>query len=134
MPWSSGNLEDNPAFRVLQAQLDQVRRKMGLISTGQTKLAAVVNDQATAADKRFRIAVKTIGLSLVGAVTVEFVWSSPLPSATYKVDVNCSALMGMPTVTVVSQTATGCTVSFVPGLLATNAVVIALAVAPAATT
>lgn len=128
MPWGSGNLEDNPQFRVLQVAVQQIRTRLGITD----RAAAAATTAASGADKRFRIAVKTVGLSLLTPVSVDMVWSTPLPSATYKVDVNCSALVGMPVVTIANQSAAGCTVTFTPSVIATNAVVIALAIAPVA--
>lgn len=133
MPWGAGNLLDNPEFRRLQVAVDRIQARLGIVDRRATDAQTASAMAAASTDKRFRIAVKNVGLSLIGVVNVDLVWSSPLPSATYKVDVNCSALIGMPTVTVTNQTAAGCTISFSPGLAVTNATVIALAIAPVTT-
>ena len=110
----------DPDFIALQAQVARINKRLGI----------TVNSGATAA-KRFRIAVKVLGLSLANIpVQFDVVWSTPLLTDSYNVDVACSALLGMPTVTVSNQTKDGCTITFTPTLVVTNATVIALAVAP----
>lgn len=110
----------DPDFIALRAQVERINRRLGI----------TVNAGATAA-KRFRIAVKVLGLSLANvAAQFDVQWSSPLATSTYNVDVACSALLGMPTVTVTNQTTTGCTITFTPTLVVTNATVVALAVSP----
>lgn len=121
----NGNLATRVDIENLQAQIRQLQVKT-------TRTVALVNGVPVAAAKRFRIATKTLGLTLAGVtVTFDVVWSSPMPTAVYNVDVACSALLGMPTVTISAQTTAGCTVSFVTPLIATNAVVIVLGVSAA---
>lgn len=127
MPWGAGNLLDNPEFRRLQLSMQRLEAQLLAEKARANALAISTN----AADKRFRIGVRTVTLSILGSTNVDFVWSSPLPSATYKVDVDCSALVGMPAVTITNQTATGCRVSFAAGLLSASVTVVALAIAPA---
>jgi predicted TIM-barrel enzyme len=133
MAWDSGSFSSNPEWRAMVTRVELLERRLRAMGVATTAYQNSNNQAAATAAKRFRIAVKNVGLSLVGTVTVDITWSSPLPSAVYNVDVACSALLGMPTVTVTNQTAAGCTISFVPGLLATNATLVALAVAPAST-
>lgn len=121
-----GRLSANPEFVALQNQVRQIQQKLSATSR-------VANTAApTQAAKRFRIACKTLGITLAGAaVSFDVVWSAPMPTDVYNVDVACSALLGMPVVTVSALTKTGCTVAFVTPLLATNAVVIVLGVSAA---
>jgi hypothetical protein len=104
----------------------RLERKLGITN-------AAVEGSVTLAAKRFRIAVKVLGLSLAGVpVVFDVQWSSPMPTAVYNVDVACSALLGMPTVVVTNQTKSGCTITFTPSAVVTNATVIALGISPAA--
>lgn len=124
-PFGRGGVRSDPEFERLRQQVQAINRRLGIVAADTSAASPVLTA------KRFRIACKTLGLTLAG-VTVNFdaVWSSPMPSDVYNVDVACSALLGMPTVTVSNQTKNGCTVSFVTPLIATNAVVIAFGVSP----
>lgn len=127
---SPGRLGNNPEFQALRAQVAMINRRLGI---QQTVTNAVVADGAQPA-KRFRIGVFITGglISGGGTVTGTVTWSSPMPSDVYNVDVACSAVTGQLTSTVTSQTATGCTVSFVaPLTILGGATCIVLGVAPA---
>lgn len=127
MPWGGGNLQGNPMWRTLVQRVGQIERRLGITNT-----ATIVNTQMTAnTAKRFRISIRTVTLSLLTPVDVTVQWSTPMPSATYNMDVSCTAMLGMPTVTVVSQDANGATIRFTPTLAAVGATVMVLAVAPA---
>jgi uncharacterized membrane protein len=116
-------LADIPAYQSLLRRIERLESR-----TTQTGAVA-----STASQKRFRIAATQTAILLgAGASTsVSVVWSTPMPTDTYKVDVAVSALLGQPVsnIQVTSQTAAGCTVSFtVPALLALGTAVTLLAV------
>lgn len=115
-------------------EMDRIAARLSALS----KKISRVNITATSAQtmsvqsaKRFRIgAFQTI--ALLSNVTGTVKWSTPMPSADYKVDAACPALANMPAYTVTNQTAEGCTVTFTsPSLLAVGTIVIVLGVSPA---
>lgn len=127
MPWGSGNFQDNPAWRALMTRVGQIERRLG-ITTKDT----IVQQQMTAQTaKRFRICIRSVTLSLLTPIDVTVTWTTPMPSASYNMDISCSALVGMPAVTIVSQDANGAVIRFTPTLAAVGAFVVVLAVAPA---
>jgi hypothetical protein len=113
-------------YEALQARLSRIERRLGITSK-------VATTGITLAAKRFRVAVKVLGKVKAGdSVALDVVWSAPMPSDVYNVDVACSALRGIPSVAVSAQTAEGCTISFTAPSVADDATVIALGISPAA--
>lgn len=126
-PWGGGNFQDNPLWRALVARVGQIEKRLGITTNAVNTNAVMTANTA----KRFRIAVRSVTLSLLTPVDVTVQWSTPMPSAVYNMDVSCTAMLGMPTVTVVSQDATGATIRFTPTLAVAGATVVVLAVSPA---
>lgn len=125
---SPGRLGNNPEFMALRNQVNMILKRLGLQQVQ-------VNVQGTQVAKRFRLAAfQTSSLiSLGGTVTGTVVWSTPMPSEVYNVDV-AVALNNMtsPIATISNQTAAGCTVSFTaPVAIALGVTVVVLGVAPA---
>lgn len=127
MPWGSGNFQDNPVWRALLTRVMAIEQRLGI-----TQQSAASNAQMTAASaKRFRICIRSVSLSLLTPIDVTVTWTSPMPTASYNMDISCSAMVGMPAVTVLSQDANGAVIRFTPTLAALGAYLVVLAVSPA---
>lgn len=113
----------------LQREIERLKSQIKAIRTKQATTSTMVTEQA----KRFRVGIFVTPLTILGGqVQGSVVWSTPMPSESYKVDAACSAMSTMPSYTITNQTQTGCTVTFTaPLLLAAGTVVIVLAVSPA---
>jgi hypothetical protein len=123
-PGRATPFDNTVRYRALEQRVAVLERKLGV--TARTAATG------TLAAKRFRIAVKVLGVSLAGIpVQIELKWSAPMPTDVYNVDVACSGLTGMPTVAVTNQTKEGCTVTFTPSVVVTSSTVMALGISPA---
>lgn len=131
MPWQGGSFGNNPEWNALNTRIAALEKRLG-VNTTQT---AQVSAGLKTTPKRFRIAVAQVKLNKATEPAVlDVVWSSPLPSATYNVDVSCTAALHIGTPLVTNQTAEGCTITLDPTSVATGAVVVVLAIAPAPST
>jgi len=125
--------------RDLRREVADLRSKFRIFGRRLSRTDATANAaNAMSLDsaKRFRIAVFVTPLTILGAqVTGSVKWSSPMPSATYKVDAGMSIQGTALTYSITNQTADGCTVTFTaPILLAAGTIVVVLAISPAPAT
>lgn len=127
-----GSNED--ALRSLKARID------ALDKVATRAMSTATNSTVTSA-KRFRIAIVSIPLTLLGSsVSASVKWSTPITDQTgtlvdqYNVDASCSAMPTTPlNFTITNQTSEGVTVTFqAPVLLAANTMIVVLGIAPLA--
>lgn len=128
MPWQGGNLGDNPEWSALNARLKVIEKRLGI----NTQATATSVNALKSTPKRFRVAVAQIKVVKLNEPTsFDVQWSSPLPSATYNVDVSSSAVLSVGQATVTNQTPEGCTISLQPSSVTVGAIIVVLAIAPA---